>query len=149
MSKNERQMAATTDQVWQVIADPYAYAHWVVGAKEIRGHQGSWPEKGALLHHTVGTAVANVKDNTEVLEVEARKRLKLRGRVRPIGIVNIVVDIDEEVKGMGATVRIKEAVVAGPISKIPQRLLDPLLALRNAETLRRLERLALKRVETP
>ena len=136
-------MSATPEQVWQVIADPYAYADWVVGAKEIRGHDPGWPGKGALLHHTVGTAAAHVKDNTEVLEVDAPKHIKLRGRVRPIGSADIVLDIADN--GKGSTVKIKEVVVSGPASKIPQRLLDPLLLLRNAETLRRLERLAVKR----
>jgi len=136
-------MDVAPSQVWQVISDPYAYAQWVVGAKEIRAFEGEWPARGALLHHTVGTAIANMKDNTEVLDVDPMRRIKLRGRVRPLGLADITFLITE-VDGR-TSVTVEETVSGGPAKRIPKPVLDAMLKLRNAETLRRLENLAARR----
>ena len=52
-----------------MLADPFAYAEWVVGAKEIRGADPGFPQKGTRFHHSVGVGPFVIKHHSRVLEV--------------------------------------------------------------------------------
>ena len=63
-------------------------------------------------------------------------------RVWPVGHGIVTFQLEEN--GSGTLVRMKEVPAGGPL-KLVWPVLDPLVKLRNAETLRRLKRLAEKR----
>jgi len=134
-------VSRTTDvdaaRIWDVLADAHGYAEWVMGAKTIRGEEGRWPEPGAAFHHTVGVGPLQVRDNTVVEEMEPGRRLVLRARFRPIGVARIRLELHPD--GDGCRVEMEEHVVRPALLAHAEPLLDPLIRLRNTESLRRLE----------
>lgn len=146
MSCTDRTVKASPEQIWAVLADPYTYEHWVVGAKDIRTADGTWPEQGSALQHTSGFGPLNLKDNTKVIESEPPHRLVLEARGRPLGIARIEIELKPQ--GSDTVVSMTEYAVRPEPAKRLNPVLDPFLHSRNVETLRRLEELALERVGT-
>ena len=129
-----------------MLADPYTYEHWVVGAKDIRTADGTWPETGSTLEHTSGLGPLNLKDNTKVIESDPPKRLVLEARGRPLGIARIEIELKPQ--GSDTVVSMTEYAVRPMPAKRLNPVLDPFLHSRNVETLRRLEELTLERLGT-
>jgi uncharacterized protein YndB with AHSA1/START domain len=142
----DRTVKASPEQIWAVLADPYTYEHWVVGAKDIRTADGTWPEEGSTLQHTSGFGPLNLKDNTKVIESDAPKRLVLEARGRPIGIARIEIELKPQ--GESTVVSMTEYAVRPEPAKRLNPVLDPFLHSRNVETLRRLEELTIERLGT-
>lgn len=140
MSENVRNINATIDNVWSILATGKTYDQWVVGADTIRAVEDGWPKVGSKLHHTVKAGPVKSNDETEVLESEPRKHLKLRGRARPYGVAEITLDLREI--GSTTDVTIKERVVSGPGSLMPNIIQDLALKARNTKTLSNLADLA-------
>lgn len=140
MSTRRRDVSATPEQVWGVLADGWLYPVWVVGASRMREVDDAWPAVGAKLHHSVGVWPALIDDNTEVLESRPPSRLLLRARGWPAGEANV--DIRIEGNATGCQVSITEDVAAGPGRLVPKPLRDVQLAIRNDETLQRLAYIA-------
>jgi uncharacterized protein YndB with AHSA1/START domain len=133
---NEQLADARAETVWAVLADVEEYAQWVVGAKEIRDSEGDWPNVGAVFHHTQGLGpLPVVKDTSEVLECEPRRRLLLEVRVRPWLVGHVELQIEE--LGPRTCVRMIETTKAGLMFPL-KPLLDRLYKARNVESLRRL-----------
>jgi uncharacterized protein YndB with AHSA1/START domain len=143
----DRTFQASPEQIWAVLADPFTYEHWVVGAKDIRTADGTWPEVGSSLHHTSGFGPLNLKDNTKVLESDEPRRLVLEARGRPLGIARIEIELKPE--GSGTKVSLTEYAVRPEAAKRLNQFLDPFLHSRNVETLRRLEELTRERTGAP
>jgi uncharacterized protein YndB with AHSA1/START domain len=129
-------MHATPEDVWEVLADGWLYPLWVVGASRMREVDDTWPEKGAKLHHSVGSWPVLIDDDTEVLESQPPGRLVLSARAWPGGEARVVLHV--EARGGETTVTIEEDVVSGPGKLLPAPLRLPLLSWRNTETMRRL-----------
>jgi uncharacterized protein YndB with AHSA1/START domain len=133
------QIAASPDEVFAVLADPEAYGHWVVGSDTIRDADLSWPEVGSRFHHRVGFGLLKLDDHTEVLEADPPHRLVLRARTRPVATAEIRLlltarDQDTEVTMIETAGDPLSRLVFNPIT-------DPLVHLRNVESLRRLRRI--------
>lgn len=133
---NECIMEATPDEVFAVLSDPHSYDQWVVGAKEVRHADDAWPEPGSRLHHSVGVGPVVLKDSTEVLVRDAPRNLLLRARGGPLGTAHVHFELVAERRG--TRVRMREWVVKPCFIAALNPVLDPLLRVRNAETLRRL-----------
>ena len=146
MSCTDRTVKASPDQIWAVLADPYTYEHWVVGAKDIRTADGTWPEEGSTLQHTSGFGPLNLKDNTKVVESDPPRRLVMEARGRPLGIARIEIELKPE--GSATVVSMTEYAIRPEPAKRLNPVLDPFLHSRNVETLRRLEELTLERLGT-
>jgi uncharacterized protein YndB with AHSA1/START domain len=67
------------EQVFAVLADPAAYADWVVGSDTIRDADPTWPAVGSKFHHRVGIGLLKVNDHTEVVEVDPLESRSLEG----------------------------------------------------------------------
>jgi uncharacterized protein YndB with AHSA1/START domain len=143
MPTNTRLIETTPDRVWDVLADGWLYPLWVVGATRMRDVDKRWPEPGTRLHHSVGVWPAVIDDNTEVLECEPNRSLKLRARGWPIGEAEVAIRLTAS--GSGTLVDIEENVVSGPGRLIPPPVQGLSIKLRNVETLRRLSFLAERR----
>lgn len=136
-------MAATTDAVWRVLADGWLYPLWVVGATRMRDVEDDWPAKGAKLHHSVGVWPLVINDDTEVVEVDEGRLLRLRARAWPSGEAEVIIQLEEQPGG--CVVTIEEDVVSGPGRFVPRPIRAGTLRIRNRETLRRLAWLAERR----
>ena len=139
MSVNEVIVAAPPAAVWAVLADPPSYEEWVVGNKGIRDHDRNWPTPGTEFHHKVGFGPITVKDKTVSLEADPSRRLVMNVRLLPIGHGIVALDLAEQ--GSGTLVRMQEQP-AGGLLKMLWPVLNPLVKVRNVETLRRLGSLA-------
>jgi len=141
----ERTIAATPEQVWAVLAQPMSYDRWVVGAKDIRAADGTWPETGSSLHHTSGFGPLTLKDKSKVMDAEPPRLLILEARGRPFGAASIELRLEAE--GSGTLVTMIEHAVRPALARILNPIVGPLLHARNVESLRRLENLTRERAD--
>jgi uncharacterized protein YndB with AHSA1/START domain len=144
MATNRRMIEAPPEAVWDVLADASSYGDWVVGAYDIRGVEGGWPAPGARFHHTQGRPPLKVEDTTLALSADAPRRLAMEVRVRPFLVGRV--EFALEAVGTGTRVTMVERPIGGVLSPVFNPVIDLLTRARNAETLRRLERLAVERV---
>lgn len=145
MSVNVRRMACTPEQVFAVLADPWVYPTWVVGASRLRAADDRYPAEGSRLHHSVGVWPLVLNDETRIDEWDPPRRMVLEAKTRPFGTERVIIDVKP--RGGGCLVRIEEYPHTGIVTKLPGILADALLHVRNAETLRRLEWVARGRAE--
>ncbi|WP_347109011.1 SRPBCC family protein [Paenarthrobacter sp. S56] len=141
MSTVAQLFKSTSSDVWKVIADGWLYSGWVVGASRIRAVDDAWPQPGSKLHHSVGAWPLLINDSTSVTSVVPGRSLELLARGWPVGEAKVLLTL-EEVPGDGCRVSISEDAVRGPGKLVPKVLRDPLIDVRNRETLRRLELMA-------
>ena len=143
MATNRRFMPVPPEAVWEALADPSGYEYWVVGSKVIRDAEPGFPAPGTKFHHTIGFGPFTLQDHTEVLEAERPGLLKLRAKGRPLGTASVTLRMTPE--DGGTMVEMVERP-DGPYAILN---VNPLLHLftkvRNAESLMRLEELALRR----
>ena len=136
-------MPVPVDAVWDALADPDGYAYWVVGSKVIRDAEPGFPARGTKFHHTIGFGPLTLSDHTEVLDAAPPTFLKLRAKGRPIGTAQVTLRMIP--KDGGTAVEIVENP-DGPYRLLSfNPVLQALTKLRNAESLMRLEELALRR----
>ncbi len=145
MSTNRMRMDAPPEAVFAVLADAHTYRDWVVGCDNIRAAEGDWPAVDSKFHHSVGIGPLKVRDNTKVLSVVPGRRLVLEARARPAGVAEVIFEL-EPADG-GTEVTIVEYPVRGFANAIHNPLLNALIFLRNAETLRRLNKVVQQRQE--
>ena len=146
MSTTTRMMSCTPEHVFEILADGWTYAHWVVGAARIREVDGDWPAVGSQIHHSVGVWPLLLSDTTEVEEVDAPHRIQLKVRAWPTGEGRVTIHV--RAAGAGCEVVIEEEAVSGPAALVPQAAQDLVLHPRNVESLRRLAYLAERRAPT-
>jgi uncharacterized protein YndB with AHSA1/START domain len=146
MATNTRYMPVVPESIWDVLADPASYGYWVVGSKVIRDADPGFPAPGTKFHHTVGLGPLTVRDHTEVLEAEPPRLMRLRAKARPLGTATVTLELTPQ--DGGTCVRMSE----NPDGPFAILALSPALHVftkaRNAESLMRLEELALRRSET-
>ena len=146
MSVTVRRLGCTPEQVFAVLADPWVYPTWVVGASRLRAADARYPEPGTKLHHSIGVWPLVLDDETAVEEWDPPRRMVLTARTRPVGEERVIIDVKP--RGSGCVVRMEEYPVSGPARLIPRPVADLALHVRNVETLRRLEFVATGRAES-
>lgn len=140
MARNRVHIHASPNEVFAVLADADQYPRWVVGAAGIRDQDEEFPAAGSRFHHEVGPWPLNVRDYTEVLEVEGPHRLVLKAKARPLGTARIELELQESEGGTELSMeevpgdRATSLVLSNPLA-------DTALRVRNAEALARLKRL--------
>jgi uncharacterized protein YndB with AHSA1/START domain len=147
MAITEAQIAASPDLVFAVLANPENYGDWVVGSSAIRDADPEWPKIGSRFYHRVGVGPLKVSDHTEVIEVDAPRRLVMHARARPLATAKVTMLLAARDGGTHVTM----IEVAGDRrSRLAlNRITDPLTHLRNSESLRRLKRIAETGVARP
>ena len=136
VSTNTIDVAASPEQVFDVLDDAWAYAKWVVGARRIRRVDANWPAVGARFHHAVGVEGAELHDWSRVCERDRPRHLDLEVRFRPTGIARVTIDV--EPTSAGARIAIGESPTGGPAALLPAWIAGPLLHARNWLALQRL-----------
>ncbi|MDR6988513.1 hypothetical protein J2Y66_003017 [Paenarthrobacter nitroguajacolicus] len=141
MSTVTQLFTSPVSHVWEVIADGWLYSGWVVGASRIRKVDDQWPQVGSKLHHSVGSWPFLIDDSTRVTAMEPGRKLELLARGWPLGEAKVLITL-EDLGDSQCRVSIGEDAVRGPGKAVPKVLRDPVIAVRNRETLRRLELMA-------
>jgi hypothetical protein len=130
---------AAPDAVWAVLADGWLYPTWVVGTVKIRDVDPHWPEAGAKLHHAVGAWPLTLQDETEVVESQPGRLLRMQARGWPLGEATIEVTLTAV--GSATTVELYEEPTSGPGAWLNNRVVEVVGRARLDEMLDRLRRL--------
>jgi uncharacterized protein YndB with AHSA1/START domain len=140
VARNEIFIDAPPEQIFELLGDPRTFSRWVVGARSVRAADITWPEPGTAFDHSVGIGPLQLRDHTSVVSNDAPQAIELHARAKPFPPARVRMQLQSE--GSGTRVTMDEA----PANRLFSLLLGPLghwlVAVRNAEALRRLKRLA-------
>lgn len=140
MARTERVIATTPERIFAVLSDADSYGDWVVGSDTIRDADPGWPAVGTRFHHRVGWGPLKIDDHTEVVDADPPHCLQLRAKARPLGTASVTLRLAPERDGTRVT------MIEDAGDKLTMLVFNPLTHLivrgRNAESLRRLDRLA-------
>jgi len=142
MARNQIDVEATVDDVFDVLRDPYSYSDWVVGTKEIVDADDSWPAVGSGFRFRVGAGPVGMRGTTRVLEFDDGRRLKLETKSLPLGTIVITMEAHDIGEGR-SRVTLDESSSAMPLLSSG---FDVMLHLRNYESLTRFRNLVEGRV---
>src|SRR6185437_6763489 len=102
-----RDVAATRQRVWDVLADGWTYSGWVVGNSRIRAVDSNWPAPGTRILHSIGAWPALLNDETVVESCDIGYELVLLAKVRPAAQARITMRL-EDLPGGGCRVEMSE-----------------------------------------
>jgi uncharacterized protein YndB with AHSA1/START domain len=140
-----RDIAATRQRVWDVLADGWTYSGWVVGNSRIRAVDSNWPAPGTRILHSIGTWPAVINDETVVQSCVSGEELVLLAKVRPAGVARITLRLTD-LRGGGCRVEMSEVAVSRPLRWVPDRVQLLGVAPRNRECTWRLAMIAEQQV---
>jgi uncharacterized protein YndB with AHSA1/START domain len=141
MATNEIEIDAPPEAVFDVLSDPRSYGHWVVGSRAIHSADADWPAPGTVFEHTQGFGpLPLLRDVTCVLQSTRPALLRLRVQARPLSVAHVTLHLTPSDGGTHVVMEEGPAEWWSIFTMNP--LTDPFLRLRNAESLRRLKRLA-------
>jgi uncharacterized protein YndB with AHSA1/START domain len=141
MAHNEIDIDAPPDTVFDVLANPASYGHWVAGARKVHAADPEWPAPGSVFVHTQGWGpLPLLADLSAVLESRRPELLRMRVQARPFTVAHVTLRLHAQDGGTRVEMDEVAANLASMTTMNP--LTDPLIRLRNAESLRRLKRMA-------
>jgi uncharacterized protein YndB with AHSA1/START domain len=135
-----RDVAASRQQVWDVMADGWTYSQWVVGNTRMRAVDANWPAPGSTIRHSIGVWPLVVNDETIVEESVPLEKLVLLAKMGPLGAARVTLRLSDI--SDGCHVEMDEIAVKPPMSLVPHPVQALGLGPRNREALRRLGALA-------
>jgi uncharacterized protein YndB with AHSA1/START domain len=145
MSRNTRVFDCTPEEVFDVLADGWSYATWVVGASRIRDVDARWPAPGSRIHHSVGFWPLVINDTSSVESLRRPHEILLTVRAWPAGQGRVRIVCEPE--GAHTVVTMSEDATSGPALGLLKPIRDLILRWRNEEALRRLAYLAVGRAK--
>lgn len=143
MAFTSRIIHAPPEAIWAVLIDPHTYPHWLIGAAEIRDVDDAWPAIGSRFHHRVGIGVLSIPDSTAIEDVIEPEMLRLAVRARPF--VSATATFRLVGDGTTTVVSVEEEPKLRLPGNVVRPLMDPAVHVRNHRSLRRLDRLVLRR----
>jgi hypothetical protein len=135
-----RDLPASRQAVWDVIANGWTYSQWVVGNSRTRAVDGHWPEPGSAIRHSVGVWPLVINDQTEVESCTPGEEIVLKARVGLFGAARITLRLTDLADG--CRIEMIEVPVTGPASLLPDPVALVAVYPRNRECLWRLGALA-------
>jgi hypothetical protein len=135
-----RDVSASRQAVWDVMANGWTYTQWVVGNSRTRAVDSNWPEPGATIKHSVGVWPLVVNDKTEVESCTPGEELVLNARLGLLGAARITLRLSDIRDG--CRIEMIEVPVSGPARLMPDRIALTAVYPRNRECLWRLGALA-------
>jgi uncharacterized protein YndB with AHSA1/START domain len=136
----KRDISASRQQVWDVIADGWTYSQWVVGNTRMRAVDLDWPTPGSTIRHSIGVWPLRIDDETVVEECVPLEKLVLLAKMGPLGAARVTLTLSDIPSG--CRVEMDEIAVRPPMSLAPAPLQALGLWPRNREALWRLAALA-------
>jgi uncharacterized protein YndB with AHSA1/START domain len=140
-----RDIAATRERVWDVLADGWTYSGWVVGNSRIRAVDSDWPATGTRILHSIGTWPAVINDETVVHSCVPGEELVLLAKVRPAATARITLRLSD-LPGGRCRVEMSELATSWPLSWVPDAVQLMGVAPRNRECTWRLGMIAEQQV---
>jgi hypothetical protein len=134
-----RDIRASRQQVWDVIADGWTYSQWVVGNSRMRAVDPNWPAQGSTIRHSIGVWPLLIDDETIVEESVPLEKLVLRAKGQ-FGAARVILRLSDIPEGCRVTM--EEYPVTGVGALVPSKLGDLAAWPRNRETLWRLGAIA-------
>ena len=126
------------DEVFTAIADPRTYPEWLLGAKEMRAIDPTWPAPGSEFHHRVGLiGPITIDDSSSSLGVHAPECLELEVRARPVGRARVTFRLTAPTP---QTTEVDFSEVPIGAARILAPIAGPLAVLRNHRSLDNLDR---------
>ena len=135
-----RDIAATRQRVWAVLADGWTYSGWVVGNSRIRAVSAAWPATGSRILHSIGVWPTVIDDETVVQSCVPEERLVLLAKIRPAAEARITLELVDTADG--CRVQMTEVAVSAPLRWVPDAVQLTGVAPRNRECLWRLAMIA-------
>ena len=135
-----REVSASRQQVWDVMADGWTYAQWVVGNSRTRAVDSHWPQPGSAIRHSVGVWPLVINDQTAVESCTPNEELVLRAGLGWLGAAQVTLRLSDIPSG--CRIEMIEKPVEGPMGLIPNRLALAAFYPRNRECLLRLAAMA-------
>ena len=139
-----RDIAATRQRVWDVLANGWTYSGWVVGNSRIRAVDSNWPAPGTRILHSIGAWPAVIDDETVVERSVSGEELVLLAKIRPAAKARITLQLTDLPDG-GCRVAMSEVVVSRPLRWVPDSVQLLGVAPRNRECTWRLAKIAEQR----
>jgi hypothetical protein len=136
-----RDIAATRQRVWDVLANGWTYSGWVVGNSRIRAVDSNWPAPGTRILHSIGTWPAVINDETVVHSCVPGEELVLLAKVRPVATARITLRLTD-LPGGQCRVAMSEVAASRPLSWAPDSVQLLGVAPRNRECTWRLAMIA-------
>jgi len=133
-------MDVPAESVFAVLSDPRSFARWVVGSREIRSADPDWPAVGTAFDHKVGVWAITLSDHSEVVESKPPELLKMLVKARPFSKAYVTLRLRPVASG--TRVEMDEVAANARSMLLFNPLTDPLIRIRNSESLRRLKALA-------
>jgi hypothetical protein len=133
-------VAASRQQVWNVMADGWTYSQWVVGNSRVRAVDPNWPAPGSIIKHSIGVWPAVIDDETVVERSVPPEELVLLAKTGPLGAARVTLRLSDIPDG--CRVEMDEVAVRPPMKWVPRPVQAAGLWPRNRETLWRLGALA-------
>ena len=127
------------ERVWEVLADGFAYAQWVVGTQEIRSVDQGWPAVGTSIHYTLGVGPLSFRGRTTSRVLEEGRRLGLEADASSLGTARIMIEL--LAWGEDTVVLLDEHPLRGPGYRLHNAFSDALLLLRGRPMVKNLARL--------
>jgi hypothetical protein len=140
MAHNEIHISVSPEDVFAVLSEPRSFARWVVGSREIRRADPGWPSVGTAFDHRVGLWPFTLSDNSEVVQCEAPRLLKLLVKARPFSRAYVTLKLKQS--DAGTLLSMDEFAADSRSRLFFNPLTDPLIHLRNNVSLRRLKALS-------
>lgn len=135
-----RDVAASRQRVWDVLADGWTYPQWVVGNSRMRAVDQNWPAPGSTIRHSIGIWPAVIDDETVAEDCVPLEELVLLAKTGPAGAARVTLGLSDIPNG--CRVEMDEVGVRGPMSWIPHPMQAIAFWPRNHESLWRLGALA-------
>jgi uncharacterized protein YndB with AHSA1/START domain len=135
-----RDVHASCQRVWDVLANGWTYSQWVVGNSRTRAVGADWPEPGAAIRHSIGVWPLVINDQTSVESCVPLRELVLRAGLGPFGAARITMRLHEIPDG--CRVEMLEVPAEGPVTLVPDLLTLVVIHPRNRECILRLAALA-------
>ncbi len=136
-----RDIAASRQRVWDVLANGWTYSGWVVGNSRIRAVDAAWPAPGTRILHSIGTWPAVIDDETVVASCTPGEELVLLAKVRPAAKAQITLRL-RDLDGGGCRVEMTELAISRPLRWVPDGVQLLGVAPRNRECTWRLAMIA-------
>ena len=136
-----RDIAATRERVWDVLANGWTYSGWVVGNSRIRAVDSNWPAPGTRILHSIGTWPAVINDETVVDSCVPGEELVLLAKVRPAATARITLRLND-LPGGQCRVAMSEVAASRPVRWVPDSVQLLGVAPRNRECTWRLAMIA-------
>ncbi|MEO3848413.1 SRPBCC family protein [Streptomyces sp. B8F3] len=147
MARRHRLIKVDPGRVWDVLADGWRYAEWVVGTASSEPVRGQWPEVGAAIGYEVRLGPLRFANETVVRRCVEGSVLELEAHAGGLGTARIALEVHPW--GENTLVTVDEHPLRGTAGALHNAGAEALIQLRHRTMLARLARICEAEPEAP